>query len=340
MKKFIKQIIKEALDEALKDELPDYMINAVKANNPDYADKFLNMDVPKHTELIPNLKLEINEPNFRDRFIKEIQNHFSKSILEQFHKTKLYEIFSKNQDNILLALFKGLNDVLMYKIFSKDNVKIDIIDKLKILYSKEFPLLQGKGNPDVITNLFIFKPIFSNNKSNIFGFIKSFNIAFPKYKIDLNPIMNDRVFQGLREPIMNYEQNVMDLANSKLYLYITDKPADILRMSVSQFYSSCQNLYSGRYNEKLLSNVFDENSKIAYLIFDSPYVDNQGNKHPFSSIARTIIRIGRDNKLLFDKTYPSNFVKACDASKKRQEQVNLPKIKTIQKDNVFQKQTS
>jgi len=47
----------------------------------------------------------------------------------------------------------------------------------------------------------------------------------------------------------------------------------------------------------------------------------------------------------YDKTYPSNFVKACEDSKKRQEdfkklQVNLPKIKTIQKDNVFQKQTS
>ena len=42
----------------------------------------------------------------------------------------------------------------------------------------------------------------------------------------------------------------------------------------------------------------------------------------------------------YDKTYPSHFVKACDDSKKRQEQVNIPKIKTIQKDNVFQKQSS
>jgi len=46
----------------------------------------------------------------------------------------------------------------------------------------------------------------------------------------------------------------------------------------------------------------------------------------------------------YDKTYPSNFVKACDASKrqdskKRQEQDNLPKIKTIQKD-VFHTHTS
>jgi hypothetical protein len=57
MKNYIKKIIKEALDEALRDELPDYMIKAVKANNPKVADKVLDMDVPKHTELIPNVKI-------------------------------------------------------------------------------------------------------------------------------------------------------------------------------------------------------------------------------------------------------------------------------------------
>lgn len=47
----------------------------------------------------------------------------------------------------------------------------------------------------------------------------------------------------------------------------------------------------------------------------------------------------------YDKTYPSNFVKACEDSKKRQEQnknipkEKIPKEKTIQTDhNIFQKQ--
>jgi hypothetical protein len=86
----IKQIIKEQLDEALRDELPNYMISAVKSNNPYDANRFLDMDVPKHTELIPNIKLEINEPNIRDIFIKEIQNLFGNSIEKQFKKTKLF----------------------------------------------------------------------------------------------------------------------------------------------------------------------------------------------------------------------------------------------------------
>jgi hypothetical protein len=312
MKNYIKKIIKEALDEALRDELPDYMIKAVKANNPKVADKFLDMDVPKHTELIPNVKIEIDESNIKDRFIKEIQKHFTDSILEQFQDTKLFENFYK-KNIIANFLQQGLNmempirDAIIYfqmffnkQIFKKiASEQKRFIDKLKFFYSKEFPLLQGKDND-------LLKPIFSKNKSNLFTYIKSFNTAFPQHAIDLNAIMNDRIFQGLREPIMNFEQNVNDLANSKLYLYITDKPADVLRMSVSQFYSSCQNMYTGMYKEKLLSNVFDENSKIAYLIFDSSYVDNQGNKHPFSPIARTIIRVGENNKIMFDKTYPNS----------------------------------
>jgi len=289
MKNIIKKLIKEALDEALKDELPDYMINAVKSNNPDYADKFLDMDVPKHTELIPNVKIELNEPKIKQNFIKEIQTYFKESILNQYGET---------------AVFKYFNDLKLAKIMAKSlNVSPKIIlglsdvNYLKVLYSKNFSLLQGKDND-------IDNPIFSNNKSNLFTFVKSFNKAFPQYQIKLDEFLNDRIFVGLREPIMNFNENVKDLNKAKLYLYITDKPADVLRMSVSNFYTSCQNMYTGLAKEQLLSNVFDENSKLSYLIFDTPYVDNQGNKHPFTPIARTIIRVGENNKIMFDVTYP------------------------------------
>jgi hypothetical protein len=305
----IKRIIKEQLDEALRDELPDYMINAVKTNNPTMGYRYLDMDVPKHTELIPNVKIEINEPQIINNFIKDIQFSFSASIIKQFEHSKLVEIlnlsgkvipllekaFSKHMD----FLYKQeLQHIYSNMDSSKEAYLKSIIKELTLFYSKEFPLLQGKDNN-------LTKPIFSNNKSNIFTFIKSFNTAFPQDAVDLNAIMNDRIFQGLREPIMNFDKNVNDLAKTKLYLYITDKPADILRMSVSNFYSSCQNLYTGNKNEQLLANVFDENSKIAYLIFDSSYIDNQGNKHPFTPIARTIIRVGEKNKIMFDVTYPS-----------------------------------
>jgi hypothetical protein len=286
----IKQIIRESLDEALKDELPDYMIKAVKNNNPNYADKFLDMDVPQHTQLIPNVKIELNEPKIKQTFIKEIQKHFKESILNQYGETVVFQYF--NDLKLAKIMAKSLN------VSPKIILGLSDVSYLKVLYSKNFSLLQGKDNN-------IDNPIFSNNKSNLFTFIKSFNRAFPQYQLNLDEFLNDRIFVGLREPIMNFNENVKDLNKARLYLYISDKPADILRMSVSNFYTSCQNMYTGAANEQLLANVFDENSKLAYLIFDTPYIDNQGNKHPFTPIARTIIRVGKNDKIMFDVTYPN-----------------------------------
>jgi hypothetical protein len=102
----IKRIIKEELDEALRDELPDYMINAVKANNPTMAYRYLDMDVPKHTELIPNVKIELNEPDIRNKFIKQIQFSFGESIIKQFLKTKLIEILSLRTN--VISVLEGI----------------------------------------------------------------------------------------------------------------------------------------------------------------------------------------------------------------------------------------
>jgi hypothetical protein len=124
-------------------------------------------------------------------------------------------------------------------------------------------------------------------------------------------MINDKHYVGLRDPIINYQTNLKKITDAKLYLYITDKPDDKLRMSISLFYNSCQNLYMGGdtgtgYNKKLLSNVFDVNSKVAYLMFDSPFRDKNGNIHPFSPIARTIIRINHEGNPMFDTVYPGD----------------------------------
>jgi hypothetical protein len=80
-------------------------------------------------------------------------------------------------------------------------------------------------------------------------------------------------------------------------------------MSVSEFYDSCQNIYTGgelgtEWNKKLLSNVFDTNSKVAFLIFDAPFTDKMGNKHKNSPVARMIIRTNNKGAILFDEVYP------------------------------------
>jgi hypothetical protein len=153
----------------------------------------------------------------------------------------------------------------------------------------------------------------SNNKTGLTGFLTAIKRIFPQTfgYLDVEKITKDKHFVGLREPIINYQQNVKKIGGSPLYLYITDKPDDKLRMSVSQFYDSCQNIYTGgepgtQWNKKLLSNVFDKNSKVAYLIYDKPYKDTKGNEHPITTIARCILRVNKDGGVMFDKVYPSN----------------------------------
>ena len=74
-------------------------------------------------------------------------------------------------------------------------------------------------------------------------------------------------------------------------------------MSVSNYYSSCMNLYNGSYNHRLVSNVFDPNMKVCYIISDESYIDRDGNRHEYSPICRCILRV-QDGKILFDKIYP------------------------------------
>ena len=277
------------LGEALKDEIPSYMHDIIKKRYPD-SEKYLNMEVPKHTELIPNIKVEVENENITQRSVEQLVKYFTENITEQFKETKISRLI-RGSINFHYIIWQSLNN----------EMSLQTISNISIMYGKDFRLLQGKDND-------FEHPIFSNNKSNLYTFIQSFNRAFPEHAINLNDIQNDKVFNGLRDPIINYRTNIRSIKESKLYLYITDKPDDKLRMSISKFYNSCQNLYTGgnegtSYNKKLLSNVFDENSKVAYLIFDAPFRDNMGNTQPYTSIARAMIRTD-GKKIMFDQVYP------------------------------------
>lgn len=288
------------LQEALADEIPDYMKDIIQKRYRD-ADKYLSMDVPKHTELIPDLKVEIDNEKLHENVYQQIKKRFLNKLEDEWKQTLLFEFINYkviNERMLFESLYPGRDYVFQNPFQS--------IYEKKLAFSKNFRLLQSKNNDSM-------NPIWSNNKSNLYSFLVSLKRAFPDLYSYLNPeaIANDKKLVGMRMPILNYESNLSKISEGKLYLYITDKPADILRMSVSDFYSSCQNIYSGgehgtEENKKLLSNVFDTNSKVAYLIFDSPYRDSHGNMHPFSPVARMIIRVNIKGKIMFDNVYPKS----------------------------------
>ena len=93
------------------------------------------------------------------------------------------------------------------------------------------------------------------------------------------------------------------------YVSILHDPQDILNISVSKFYASCQEFYGGSQVRSLLSNVFDPNSAPAFIYLDSPVYNNEGeriaDKLPLARFfIRTIEMPSETKGLFFDRVYP------------------------------------
>lgn len=155
-------------------------------------------------------------------------------------------------------------------------------------------------------------PLFSNNLVNINSFVDDYNRCYPDEKIEVdfrNRELNSLINLASDDQNRDYKFE-FNIFGKELYLEIDHNPKDILNMSISKFYASCQHLYSGGIRHKLLGNVFDPNSIPAFLVFDSPIIygdDKLSDKLPLS---RMIIRNIEDfdesatPKIFFDRAYP------------------------------------
>ena len=309
------------LQEALGDEIPDYMKDIIQKR---YKGDYLTKDVPQHTDKIPNVKMEVKNDEIVDYASNQLVKSMTDKLVEQMKKSEIWQEYDRFPSYLPGPLRVMMNASIPNMDRTKeDPLNIQILQKYTWFYSKEFRLPDSRLNDDSTLKseekdawgkmIKSDNIKWSNNKTGISSFLTTIKRVFPETfgYLDVEKITRDKHFVGLREPIINYQQNVKKIGQYPLILYITDKPDDKLRMSVSQFYDSCQNIYTGgepgtQWNKKLLSNVFDKNSKVAYLIYDKPYKDTKGNEHPFTPIARCILRVNKDGGVMFDKVYPSN----------------------------------
>lgn len=113
---------------------------------------------------------------------------------------------------------------------------------------------------------------------------------------------------ALKSIIKNVVKQVDEIRSGNIYpeLLISSKAEDFMRMSISPFYASCMNLYDGSHKKQLLSNVFDKNSKILYVIINKKFEDCRGNKHPYTPIIRSVIRKLDDEQYALDAIYKPN----------------------------------
>jgi len=359
--RFIKEmkLNEMAVGDPIRNSLSDKEINRVAQK---WGEKYLDYKEIEPTKKIEQGKWKISK---EDKF-KILDTFFNLNYgrLEQKQKQfenlpdKFTEILSKSLDyDSAQNEFKTAKNVL------KDlDIKNPSIDQMIAIFEKVFRKLsvnetKGKemiqkdenGRPVKDENGNIIKiekeigaPVFTNNYVDIITFSEDYNKCYSEEdSINIDYFFQDYPIQSLRnlgtgefrkqeisdsEEYMNITTD-FSLFDKDMYLYIKHDPKSILNMSMSKFYTSCQFLYTDRYNgdynKKLLANVFDPNTIPAFLLFDTPLyeIKEDGSRLKITDyipLTRMVIRNienysdDENTILFFDRTYPDRMKDIMD----------------------------
>lgn len=306
--------------EALKDDLSPHYQKAMKDaldyshdDNDHYFDDseyedLLNNDVPKKADNILEgvWKLSQEDKDIAINSMFRLDIPQVKSILNSFNISDHFlEILKLSliQDKDLNVKKPSIHDI---KIIYENNFKLLNVTETKsdfliVKDERGMPIKNDEGK-FVKKDKNIGEPVFSKNISNLNGFIISYQQAYGIYFINPYASSDLKVSYDILKSISDeFDINLFDKFD--LELYISSHPEDMLNMSISAFYDSCQNLYNGSYKQNLPSNVFDPNVKICYLRFNTPFTNYKGNVIPYTAFSRCLIR-NIKGKTYFDKVYP------------------------------------
>ncbi len=307
------------------------------------ADKIKEMWGEKwldYEEITPTDNIEQGKWKLEDEDKIKVLNAFfttdMEAIFNAFGKLseKFNDVIKKSIDINLVASYFGGDKEKWETILKDVNIQKPKIDFLIYLYdpifknlsvteTKASEILQkdNSGRPVKGENDEFIKikkepgdPIFSNNLVNIVSFIESYNRCYSDDQIDSNGIRGknylDNLINFAKQDHGTEYKTSYEIFDKDVYLSITHNPKDILNMSISKFYASCQHLYSGGYNSRVLGNVFDPNSIPAFLVFDSPIFWGKEKISDQLPLSRLIIRNietfdeKTPPKIFFDRTYP------------------------------------
>jgi hypothetical protein len=245
-----------------------------------------------------------------------LTEHFSNTLLMSVDQDLLNDKFKIIMNNFnpnkpsvdqITALFEPV-----FRKLSINDTKSDSIIKKG---EDGRPILDSEGNMIRIQKE-KGEPAFDKNLVTINTFVDSYNKSYKDIiddfkEVDSNVFYNDDIQRIISLSKENHNSEYkfdFEIFGKDMFLKIVHNPKDILNMSISKFYASCQHLYSGGYRNQVLPNIFDPNSIPAFLYFDSDiYWDNE-KISDFLPISRMIIRnIENENnelKVYFDRTYP------------------------------------
>lgn len=255
---------------------------------------------------------------------------------------ELYEIFKNLPDKFCEVLKLSIKPELITgdnekfkSVLTRFEIKEPSVDEIYLLFENVFrklavgetkatevlqrdergrPIMGEDGRP-IKTIKEAGDPIFTNNLVNINSFITDYNSCYPENPVD-SRIFTSGVVYNIRnaagEDFSEGEYEIdFEIFKRDLFLQILYKPADILNMSISKFYASCQHLYTGGWKERVIGNVFDPNSIPAFLKFDTPIFWNGEKIADQLPLSRMQIRniegfntTVENPKIFFDRCYP------------------------------------
>jgi hypothetical protein len=291
-----------------------------------WGEKFLDYE-----EVDPTDKIKQGYWKLEEEDKMKVLGHFfdcdMKSVMDIFRNlSDKFNTIAKESINLELLTDKQ-------KIIMKDiNFQTPTIDQIIIVYDNVFRKLaisetqasemiqkdeSGRPVRDEEGNMLRTKknpgdPIFTSNLTNINSFVDDFNRCYSQDRVESN--FQSRDINSLRnlakEDFNSKYVYDFEIFNRDLYLEISHNPKDILNMSISRFYTSCQHLYTGGYRSQLLSNVFDPNSIPAFFVFDTPIFLNDEKISDKLPLSRMMIRNIEnfddvsETKIFFDRAYP------------------------------------
>jgi len=321
------------LNEAkIRDKIHPRQAQEIKAV---WGEKWLDYEEVYPTDNIEQGKWKLDE---EDR-IKVLNIFFATNM------SKIFEIFSNLSEKFNNIIKESIDVDLILKnlggdrekwetIFKDINIQKPKIDLMVYLYDPIFKNLSvnetkasevikrdASGKPVKDDKDEIVKstknpgdPIYSNNLVNIVGFIESYNRCYSDDQIEVSYFRSnthiDNLITFAKQDHNTDYRTSYEIFDKDVYLSITHDPKDILNMSISKFFSSCQHLYTVGYRTRVLRNVFDPNSIPAFLTFESPLYWGKEKISDYLPIARVIIRSietfdeKSKSKIFFDRAYP------------------------------------
>ena len=299
------------------------------------------------------LEYEEIEPTDRiQQGVWKLDHDDKMEILSEFFNTNLKEMYKQFQDlpdhfktvlgdSIKIELLTGTDADRFKSILEGFNIQFPSIDSLTILTNPIFRKISvgetkatevitrdDNGVPLKDENNKIIKRtkeegelIFSKNLVNINTFVSDYNDCFPSTKVDAGIFSSGYVSDVVNIAAEDFSKGSYKVDynpfSKDMYLYIKHNPKDILNMSISKYYSSCQHLYTGMYRGKVIGNVFDPNTIPAFIVFDTPITWEGEVISEQLPLARMMIRNleafdTKDSQIYFDRCYPDRCKDSID----------------------------